>query len=55
MRYYGGLPGVWLHGVLTLGVTLLKSSALSVSATYTLEAASGYTANIGDVQVRWNF
>jgi outer membrane autotransporter protein len=42
-------------GVLTLGVTLLKSSALSVSAKYTLEAASGYTANTGDVQVRWNF
>ncbi|MNJ43881.1 Extracellular serine protease precursor [compost metagenome] len=42
-------------GVLTLGVTLLQSSALSVSAKYTLEAASGYTANTGDVQVRWNF
>ena len=42
-------------GVLTFGVTLLKSSALSVSAKYTLEAASGYTANTGDVQVRWNF
>ncbi|WP_305729000.1 autotransporter outer membrane beta-barrel domain-containing protein [Pseudomonas sp. P1.8] len=42
-------------GVLTMGVTLLKSSALSVSAKYTLEAASGYTANTGDVQVRWNF
>jgi len=42
-------------GVLTLGVTLLRSENLSLSAKYTLEAASGYAANTGDVQVRWNF
>jgi outer membrane autotransporter protein len=42
-------------GVLALGVTLLRSSTLSLSAKYTLEAASGYTANTGDMQVRWNF
>jgi outer membrane autotransporter protein len=42
-------------GVLALGVTLLRSNTLSLSAKYTLEAASGYTANTGDMQVRWNF
>ncbi|NVZ20769.1 autotransporter domain-containing protein [Pseudomonas costantinii] len=42
-------------GVLALGVTLLRSENLSVGAKYTLEAANGYTANTGDVQVRWNF
>jgi len=42
-------------GVLALGVTLLRSENLSVGAKYTLEAANGYTANTGDVQVRWQF
>ncbi|WP_218179700.1 autotransporter family protein [Pseudomonas gingeri] len=42
-------------GVLALGVTLLRSENLSLGAKYTLEAANGYTANTGDVQVRWNF
>ncbi|MFJ2367269.1 autotransporter domain-containing protein [Pseudomonas sp. NPDC087697] len=42
-------------GVLALGVTLLHSENLSLGVKYTLEAASGYTANTGDVQVRWNF
>jgi outer membrane autotransporter protein len=42
-------------GVLALGVTLLRSNTLSLSAKYTLEAASGYAANTGDMQVRWNF
>ena len=41
--------------VLALGVTLLRSENLSLGAKYTLEAANGYTANTGDVQVRWNF
>uniref|UniRef100_UPI001C57807F autotransporter family protein n=1 Tax=Pseudomonas sp. UMAB-08 TaxID=1365375 RepID=UPI001C57807F len=42
-------------GVLALGVTLMRSQNLSVGAKYTLEAASGYAANTGDVQVRWDF
>ncbi|WP_248768352.1 autotransporter domain-containing protein [Pseudomonas sp. MWU12-2345] len=42
-------------GVLTLGITLLHSENLSLGAKYTLEAANGYTANTGDVQVRWQF
>jgi outer membrane autotransporter protein len=42
-------------GVLNLGVTLLKGRNLSVSAQYVLEAASGYTAQTGDVQVRWQY
>jgi len=40
---------------LALGVTLMRSQNLSVGAKYTLEAASGYAANTGDVQVRWDF
>ncbi|MNX57017.1 Outer membrane protein B precursor [compost metagenome] len=42
-------------GVLELGVTLMRSQNLSLGAKYTLEAASGYSANTGDVQVRWDF
>ncbi|MDR7282961.1 outer membrane autotransporter protein [Pseudomonas corrugata] len=42
-------------GEMVLGVTLMHSNALSVSTRYTLEAGNGYTANTGDVQVRWNF
>jgi outer membrane autotransporter protein len=42
-------------GVLVLGVTLMRSQNLSIGAKYTLEAASGYSANTGDVQVRWDF
>jgi len=36
-------------------VTLLHSENLSLGVKYTLEAANGYTANTGDVQVRWQF
>lgn len=42
-------------GVMALGVTLMRSQNLSIGAKYTLEAASGYAANTGDVQVRWDF
>ncbi len=42
-------------GVLSLGATLVRSERLSLSAKYTLEAGSGYTANTGNLQVRWNF
>lgn len=42
-------------GVMALGVTLLRSDNLSLAAKYTLEAGGGYTANTGDVQVRWEF
>lgn len=42
-------------GVLKLGVTLVRSDRLSLSANYTLEAGSGYTANTGNVQARWDF
>jgi outer membrane autotransporter protein len=42
-------------GVLNLGVTLLKGRNLSVSAQYVLEAAGGYVAQTGDVQVRWQY
>jgi outer membrane autotransporter protein len=40
---------------LSLGATLLKSNNLSLSARYTVEAASGYTAQTGDVTVRWQY
>ena len=42
-------------GVLNLGVTLVRSNRLSLSAKYTLEAGSGYTANTGNLQARWDF
>ena len=42
-------------GVLNLGVTLVRSNRLSLSAKYTLEAGSGYTANTGNIQARWDF
>lgn len=42
-------------GVLNLGVTMVRSDRLSLSANYTLEAGSGYTANTGNVQARWDF
>jgi outer membrane autotransporter protein len=42
-------------GVLSLGATLVRSSQLSLSAKYTLEAGSGYTANTGNLQARWDF
>ena len=40
---------------MALGVSLMRSERFSVSANYTLESASGYTANTGDVQARWAF
>ncbi|WP_454254246.1 autotransporter domain-containing protein [Pseudomonas sp. Marseille-Q8238] len=42
-------------GVLNLGLTLVRSDRLSLAARYTLEAGSGYTANTGNLQARWNF
>jgi len=42
-------------GVMALGVKLMQSQNLSIGAKYTLEAASGYASNTGDVQVRWDF
>jgi uncharacterized protein with beta-barrel porin domain len=42
-------------GVLALGITLMKNKNLSISARYTLEAASGYTAQTGDVLLRWQY
>jgi outer membrane autotransporter protein len=42
-------------GVLSLGVTLLHNEHLSVSANYTLESGGGYTAQTGDLLVRWLF
>lgn len=40
---------------LVLGVTLVKSDHLSLLARYNLDGASGYTAQTGDVTVRWAF
>lgn len=42
-------------GVLGLGLTLVRDNQLSLSAKYALETGSGYTANTGNVQVRWDF
>jgi outer membrane autotransporter protein len=42
-------------GVLALGITLMKNQNLSISARYTLEAASGYTAQTGDILLRWQY
>ena len=42
-------------GVLSLGMTLARRQNLSVSAKYSLEAASGYTAQTGNVQVSWQY
>ena len=42
-------------GVLVLGVTLASSANLTLAAHYTLEAASGYTAQTGNVQLRWQY
>lgn len=50
-----GATSVEDTGVMALGMTLMRSQNLSVSVKYTLEAASGYTANTGDVQARWEF
>jgi outer membrane autotransporter protein len=42
-------------GVLALGITLMKNQNLSISARYVLEASSGYTAQTGDVLLRWQY
>jgi len=42
-------------GVVTLGLTLLHSRNLTLSAKYEFEGASGYSAQTGDVSVRWQF
>ncbi|WP_286977706.1 autotransporter domain-containing protein [Pseudomonas sp.] len=42
-------------GVLSLGLTLLNSDNLQVSARYTGEVGDGFNANTGDVQLRWDF
>ncbi|MEB0147025.1 hypothetical protein [Pseudomonas sp. CCC2.2] len=41
--------------VMMLGMPLISSRYVTVSAKYTLEAGNGYTSNTGDVQVRWKF
>ena len=50
-----GLSAIGDTGVLSLGATLVRSNRVSLSAKYTLEAGSGYTANTGNLQVRWDF
>jgi outer membrane autotransporter protein len=40
---------------LSLGATLLKNENLSLSARYTVEVASGYTAQTGNVSLRWQY
>jgi outer membrane autotransporter protein len=40
---------------LSLGVALLQSKNLTVSARYTVEGASGYTAQTGDLTLRWQY
>ncbi|MGZ5884040.1 MAG: autotransporter domain-containing protein [Burkholderiaceae bacterium] len=42
-------------GVLTLGVTLMQSQKLNISANYSLEAANGYSSKTGGIQLRWRF
>jgi outer membrane autotransporter protein len=42
-------------GVLTVGLALVTRKDVTVSAHYTGEAGGGFTANTGDVQVRWEF
>lgn len=42
-------------GVLSLGVTLLRSDRLSLNARYTLETGGGYLAQTGSVLVRWRY
>ena len=40
---------------LSLGATLLQSKNLTLSARYSLEGASGYTAQTGDLTLRWQY
>lgn len=40
---------------LSLGATLLQSKNLTLSARYTLEGAKGYTAQTGDLTLRWQY
>jgi outer membrane autotransporter protein len=41
--------------VLGLGLMLARSRNLSVAANYTVETARGYTAQSGDVRLRWQY
>lgn len=41
--------------VLSLGAGLLRGKNLSLQARYTLEAARGYTAQTGDLSLRWQY
>jgi outer membrane autotransporter protein len=41
--------------VLALGVTLMRSKNLTLSAKYTLETASGYVAQTADLRLRYQF
>lgn len=40
---------------LSLGAALLRTGNLTLSARYTLEGARGYTAQTGDVTLRWQY
>lgn len=40
---------------LSLGATMLRSKNLSLQARYTLEGAGGYTAQTGDLTLRWQY
>jgi len=42
-------------GVLALAATLKRSENLTLSARYTLEAASGYAAQTVDLRLRYQF
>ncbi|MDB5992747.1 MAG: outer rane autotransporter [Herbaspirillum sp.] len=42
-------------GVLVLGVTLTRSENVSLTARYSVEAASGYTSQTADVRLRYQF
>jgi outer membrane autotransporter protein len=42
-------------GVLALGLTLMRSQNLKLSARYTLETGGGYTAQTADVHLRYQF
>ncbi|MCA1323390.1 autotransporter domain-containing protein [Herbaspirillum sp. alder98] len=51
---YGAKP-VSNTGIMALGLTLVRSNNLTMTARYTLEAASGYKAQTADVRLRYQF
>jgi outer membrane autotransporter protein len=42
-------------GVLSIGVTLMHKENLSIAASYVIESGGGYTAQTGDLLLRWRF